>query len=289
MDANVSVEADGEMDSSVEADGLELPSPYDERARKMPQLVRSLIVENAEAHNISANCVLRALGVPEIGSYRAMGDTCRSLLLLRMLPSAAGKWESLRYEDSVLDKCACARLRAAVDGASFEKADSVDGATDYQLNLEAEGLAHLIGEEARERLWNLAAEALQRARHPAAGVAALSHGARCDGADRSAAREVAREVTHEGDREVTHNATHQAAHQAAHQATHQAAHQAAHEALSAHEIFVRRYSAHTRPWFPFHKDRSEVGRECPLATPRHLRMRPPPATAPMPCQCSDRL
>jgi hypothetical protein len=28
--------------------------------------------------------------------------------------------------------------------------------------------------------------------------------------------------------------------------------------LDAHEIFVRSYSPTTRPWFPFHKDRSEL-------------------------------
>mgnify|MGYP001973441987 CR=1 FL=1 len=28
--------------------------------------------------------------------------------------------------------------------------------------------------------------------------------------------------------------------------------------LDAHEIFVRVYTPHTRPWFPFHKDRSEL-------------------------------
>ena len=33
---------------------------------------------------------------------------------------------------------------------------------------------------------------------------------------------------------------------------------AAHALLEAHEIFVRRYTPHERPWFPFHKDRSEV-------------------------------
>ena len=31
-----------------------------------------------------------------------------------------------------------------------------------------------------------------------------------------------------------------------------------HDTLAAVEIFVRRYAAGTRPWFPFHQDRAEL-------------------------------
>ena len=43
---------------------------------------------------------------------------------------------------------ACAKLRAAVDAASFSAADSVDGCTDYQLNFDRRELESLVGEAA---------------------------------------------------------------------------------------------------------------------------------------------
>ena len=43
-----------------------LPRDFEEQAAKMPTPLRALIAENAEAHTVSANEVLVALGLPEI-------------------------------------------------------------------------------------------------------------------------------------------------------------------------------------------------------------------------------
>ena len=50
---------------------------------------------------------------------------------------------------------ACAQLRATVDEASFSAADSVDGCTDYQLNLTRGELERLVGEPTVAHLWGL--------------------------------------------------------------------------------------------------------------------------------------
>ena len=44
-----------------------------------------------------------------------------------------------------------------------------------------------------------------------------------------------------------------------------------HSLLDVHEIFVRRYTPNTRPWFPFHRDRSELTINVALRTTSSMK------------------
>jgi len=182
-------------------DEADLPADYVALAKKMPAVVRALIVDNAAVEEVRANDVLRALGLPEISERpKSRYPGLRSLELLRMLPSQSGTAADFEHVDHALSADACAAVRAAVDAASFGAADSVDGCIDYQLNLSRVELEELVGKAAVAHLWQLAVVAVRRERGNDSAVAELE----------------------------------------------------------AHEIFARRYTPNTRPWFPFHKDRSEV-------------------------------
>jgi len=188
-----------------------LPCGYAELACKMPPSVRDLVVHNAAAGKFTANDVLRSLGMPELEQRaRPSYAGLRSLELLKLLPSAVGSAADIESVPKALQTNACSALREAVDEASFSALDSVDGCTDYQLNLSRQDLEALVGPAAVCRLWSLAMGMLRR--------------------ERSLPRvEATDQLTAGGAADV-----------------------------EPHEIFVRRYSPSTRPWFPFHKDRSEV-------------------------------
>lgn len=182
-----------------------IPPAFVALAAAMPPLIRSLIVDNADPSGLREDDVLRSLGlepaeVSRMPSYPGL----RSLELLRLLPKSSFSRCDVQRVPQALSADACAALRRAVDAARFGAADSVDGALDYQLNLELPALEELIGVEAVRRLWAMAADAL--ASRPDDGPPPCS----------STPQE------------------------------------------EAHEIFIRRYTPTTRPWFPFHKDRSAL-------------------------------
>ena len=185
-----------------------LPAGYAELAQKMGPAVRSLVVHNADPSKVPVDDVLDDLGMPKVAPCPPSYSGLRSLSLLNMLPKPTGRATDILRVDEALRPEACAELRRAVNQASFSAADSVDGCTDYQLNLTRPELEALVGADAVDRLWSMAHGALQRFRSET-----MSH------KDQVASTS---------------------------------------QLLEAHEIFVRRYTPSTRPWFPFHKDRSEL-------------------------------
>jgi predicted 2-oxoglutarate/Fe(II)-dependent dioxygenase YbiX len=197
-----------------------LPAGYTELAAKMPPPLRALLVENAPPSTIPMEAVLDALGMPTAEPTADFG--LRSLTLLGMLPKPTGSTSDVLHVSSCLDSAACAALRAAVDRECCTAADSVDGQPDFQLNMTRTQLEQVVGADAVGRLWRTAIASLRRFRG-----SCTQHGA----ASVRAADETS------GDCKAA----------------------ATEESLpEAHEIFVRRYTATTRPWFPFHKDRSEL-------------------------------
>eukprot|EP00966_Prymnesium_polylepis_P215250 4984939-Prymnesium_polylepis.1 len=143
----------------------QLHPAFAEQATRMPAIVRSLIVDNAEATSCSANDLLRALGLPEIRAPPPGGGAAlRSLALLDLLPRSVGSTTDVKHVERALGADACARLRDAVDASAASAAaaaDSVDGCPDHQLNLSQEELWRLIGESEAARLWRLAGGALE--------------------------------------------------------------------------------------------------------------------------------
>ena len=130
----------------------------------------------------------------------------------------------------VLPPAACARLRAAVDGERQQRSDTVDGAPDEQLNLSATRLEELIGDAAATAaLWRLPAEfaaAQQQQRPRQQQEVEVQRGA----------------ATHS--RPVTSSDGRVAPAPVA--------------APVDAQIFIRRYSAGSRPWNPFHTDSSAL-------------------------------
>jgi len=208
----------------------------------MPPLVRRLIVENESPKDFSANDLLRALGLPVLDQPRGEYPGLRSLALLKLMPKpegSAGSDADVAHVQQALSQQSCEALRAAVDRASFSAADSVDGCIDYQLNLDREALEQLIGTAEVDRLWEIA---LQRAAACAGVEGAVrrdDYGSTAGGDDSDAGLGLDC-ATHSGSEEEGQRR------------------RAIAKALEAHEIFVRRYSPSTRPWFPFHKDRSAL-------------------------------
>ena len=192
---------------------LQLPPEYVALARKMAPAVRDVVVYNRDPSSVPMNDLLNALGMPPVEAP-PMYPGLRSLALLNLLPKPTGSRADVVHEPIALPAQACAALREAVDSASFSAADSVDGCTDYQLNLTREALESFVGSDAVARLWATAARALHKVRP---GEYDDEHG---DGGEAQG--------------------------------------NAAQQLLEAHEIFVRSYTGETRPWFPFHKDRSEL-------------------------------
>ena len=121
-------------------------------------------------------------------------------------------------------KCAisrrsCAALRGLVDVEQDVTPDSVDGQAQHQLNLSAQRLTELIGQDEVATLWSLADELL------AAQHAEAESRARTASATLDASLPERIEEAHSGFRV---------------------------------DVFVRRYSRTTRPWIGFHQDVSNV-------------------------------
>ena len=218
------------------AEATALPPGFEEQAAKMPAPLRALIADNAEAHAVSANEVLAALGLPEIRAMPSAGSL-RSMALLNLLPRSIGSTTDVKHVTRALPIEACAQLRAAVDAAHPSLAtDSVDGCADHQINLTQADLWRLIGGPAAHALWRLADRALtveqERQEHATLAIAKLAaeqEDSASEGED-SCSDEIEASPEEEEQRPLS----------------------------AAVEIFVRRYSPTTRPWFPFHQDRATM-------------------------------
>ena len=221
----------GEHDERLAA--LELRPEYMALALKMPGPVRDLVVFNRDPTTVAVNDVLAGLGLPAVAPRPAAYPGLRSLALLNLLPKSTGPESKVLHSHFALEPSACAQLRSAVESASFSAADSVDGCIDYQLNLTRAELERIVGATAVNSLWTLAHRA---------------HSKFCgededEDEEEEEEEEEEGEESPEGEREqLEANGT----------ITDE------HSLLDVHEIFVRRYTPNTRPWFPFHRDRSEL-------------------------------
>lgn len=273
----------GDSDRTLAAlSALALPPGYAELALKMPPPVRDLVVFNRDPRTVDVNDVLAGLGLPAVGPRPSAYPGLRSLALLNLLPKSTGPPDKVLHVDFAVEPSACQQLRAAVDEASFSAADSVDGCTDYrasavvdsarrresvsrrsarcppllliqphvvpnrlsppaELNLTRNELERFIGAAAVRNLWALAHRALRKFR---AGTSVADNDTRMDADDDDAADE---DADDDDDMEDVDGAE-----------AGPSAETALDPLLDAHEIFVRRYTPDTRPWFPFHRDRSEL-------------------------------
>ena len=120
-----------------------------------------------------------------------------------------------------LDRDQCALLRQAVDGATMSAMDSVDGLLEFQLSLDTQGFKAFLGKE------GLGEQTLER-------LTALAH--QCH-------HELCKPLSAEAD---------EAARASGVQATTPALPEL------PHEVFIRRFSDGTRPWFNFHFDDAQL-------------------------------
>ena len=197
----------------------DVPPAFAAQARRMPSLLRRLLVDSEPPAAISALTVLLASGLERAQIAAARLDLAR--------PAS----EMLLRQPAVLDTAACAALRSAVD----EKArkweggywcrpserngkDTVDGLLEHQINLSRERLRSLIGDPALLRL----------TRDLPTRFEAKRDGVTC-GPSRSRQHRLADECMC-----------------------------GAASNLVVSQAFVRRYTAHTRPWFTFHVDTASL-------------------------------
>ena len=225
---------------------LSLPDGYLDLAMKMDPVVRDLVVFNRKPSSVPINTLLAALGMPPVEERAAPPSYpgLRSLALLSLLPKPTGEAADVIRESEALTSTACAQLRSAVDAASFAACDSVDGCLDYQLNLSRGELEALVGVDAVQRLWALAAHTLRR----------LRPGEYEDDEEEEVEEEEEEEGADDGeeDGEVAAGAADGTIEPEGTVASDSAAGRRAAALLEAHEIFVRVYTGDTRPWFPFH-------------------------------------
>ena len=213
---------------AVDADpalaALALPPGYHALAEKMAEPVRDLVVHNKDPAGVSVDDVLGGLGLPAVQqSSPAQYAGLKSLALLSLLPKSTGAEAEVLHVDSALEPVACEACRKAVDAASFSAADSVDGCTDFQLNCTRKELEEFVGKRRVAQLWSVANKALRHFR-----------GEEDWPSDEEELEE------EEGSEEQLDKP------------------ESNPSLLDAHEIFIRRYTPDTRPWFPFHRDRSEL-------------------------------
>ena len=245
-----------------------LPSEFEDASRRMPPVVRALLVDNADPSQFSVSALLSALG--------------------RDSPAASEAVDVLE-EAAVLSRKACAALRGAVDCERRIARDSVDQGPEHQLNLSLAALRLLIGEEEAAKLMRLPRVYRQRsavavpadggssadfasapsAETLSAQVASLRASALASkrAGDGRKAVELLREARgveqalQQAWRHTVDGAGADHAVGDGPQATDGGAHAAdAADGASAElrEMFVRRYSTSTRPWIPFHPDAYEL-------------------------------
>ena len=118
-----------------------LPSAYCTIAAALHPIVRELLVHNANPDFADADKLLDSLHErgTEVDWARLSGPG------VLMVPDA-------------LDKAQCAVLRSAVDAATMEFTDTVDGQLEYQLSLQLAQLEELIGADSVGRLASLAGQ-----------------------------------------------------------------------------------------------------------------------------------
>ena len=114
-------------------------SHFAELATAMLPLTHALLVYNVDPATVDASSLL--LELDELGTDRD-------------LASRAGR--GISTVNQALDALQCAALRAAVDNATMEYTDTVDGQLEYQQALSVGGLKELIGIAAVAKLTKLA-------------------------------------------------------------------------------------------------------------------------------------
>jgi hypothetical protein len=163
------------------------------QALRMPPICRLLLLERGDPSSVEPEDLMGELSLSDddLVDIRSALDTKGNLAML--------------HTKEALPPDGCRRLREAVGAEIQQKADTVDGAPDYQLNLSRERLDAIIGPAAAAALWSIppAFSDLVGTRFP--------------------------EQSRDLDLDVS-NA----------------------------EIFLRRYTAATRPWNPFHTDSSAM-------------------------------
>ena len=231
---------------------LKLPTGFVEQAAQWPACVRSLIVDNADPSTVSVDELLSSLGMGSalVPAYAGL----RSLKLLSLLPKPAGTATDVHTEREALNYAGCEALRAAVDNASFDAADSCDGCKEYQLNLDRTELQRLVGTEAVQvkaaQDMRVGVARTVRPLRRTANVHSILHrvGPVCSAhTPFSLTLQVLWQLAVDALLRLPSEAVATPSDPAASLST------SALARLEAHEIFVRRYTAETRPWFPFHR------------------------------------
>jgi len=179
-----------------------LSATYAALAAGLPPLMRRLLVNNADPATINLHDVLEAIEV--IGTR---GE------------HASRHCRGVHDAPGLLSSAACRSLRDAVDAASFDTLDSVDGQLEFQLSLETAKLRSLVGDAEWDKLLS---------------VAASSH-----------AKLVAPDVRQQASKLPGFEALGFAS-------------PCSDFSPRPYDIFVRKYSASTRPWLKFHYDRATL-------------------------------
>lgn len=154
----------GDMDGDPLA---KVPPEFAAQAARMPLPLRRLIVCGVPPSDVTAAAVIHALRLP-ITQFRSASAA--------LAPRKFGSESPLLMRlPNLLDAEACSRLRAAVsaNAHAMQRADSVDGLADHQLNLTSLAeLERYVGSEAMKRL-----QEMPRAFFGRAGLAGVSSGA----------------------------------------------------------------------------------------------------------------
>eukprot|EP00965_Chrysotila_dentata_P112529 3719729-Pleurochrysis_carterae.AAC.1 len=263
-------------DSSNDDDDLSHLDPgFVSQAHRMAPPLRRLLVRNATASNASAAAVIRALRLP-LRQFKS-ASAAMALPQARMLLRAR----------AALSPAACAALRDAVDRhtsgmhgelGGIGDADTVDGLPTYQLNLNEASLRQIIGDREMEGLLALPtkfhAQSI-RSRENANVSAALMESRASNNSFEKRVAMVATKGTEapsstspsaietsskdaSSDREdrasceMSSNIVPGSASDALRSASIQP------PKLRVHQMFARRYSEGTRPWFNLHRDRAAL-------------------------------
>ena len=234
-------------DGSLTLDGA-LGAEFEAAAAKMPPIVKSLLVENADPSTVTVEALLSALNKDEL--------------------AASAREADVLHAPAALSPKACAALRSAVDCERRLSADSVDTCPEHQLNLSVQALELLIGAEEAARLMRLPREFRQRsavARPPQQPRAngSTSH----EGIDNRARAAALRAEALASKRKGEHSRAIELLNEARGLIEMEPAATAEEEAqddgsssclCELQEMFVRRYTMETRPWIGFHTDAYEV-------------------------------
>ena len=131
--------------------GGQVSPEFQWQAARMPPLSRSLLLFGDDPGSVDPAELVNELRL----DLSTAEDVRRAL-------GARGD-EAVLRSPAVLPPAACEALRNAVSTESQQKADTVDGAPDHQLNLSREELESAIGPEAAAALWSLPASFLGEA------------------------------------------------------------------------------------------------------------------------------